>query len=119
MSTVSQARLFWLAAMVAAGLCNGCGSASTMKATPDFSFSANVAALAVTAGGSPQQVTLTATALNGFSGTIGVSVSGLPPGVSASPATLSLTPGTPQQVGLAATATASAGSATAQFTASS
>ena len=39
---------------------------------------------------------LTATAVDGFTGTVGVALSGLPAGVTASPASASLTPGTPQ-----------------------
>lgn len=119
MSTVSRVQFCWLAMLFAVGLSIGCSGGSSTKATPDFSFSANVATLKVTAGGSAQQVTLTATAFNGFSGAISVSVSGLPAGVIASPATLTLTPGISQQIALSAIATASAGSATAQFIAAS
>lgn len=87
-------------------------------AAADFSITASVASVTLTPG-SQQPVTLSATALNGFSGTISVGVSGLPSGVTASPTTFNLVPGTPQQVNLSASAMAAAGSSTAQFTATS
>ena len=62
---------------------------------------------------------LSATALNGFSGTASVAVSGLPAGVTASPASLTLTPGTPQSVTLTAGNNAAAGSANVVFTGTS
>jgi len=118
MSVARQLRLCWLAILVSGGLSSGCGGGAA-KSTPDFSFSANVASLSLTAGGSVQPVTLSATALNGFSGTINVTVSGLPADVTASPSTPSLTPGTPQQVGLSASAAAIKATSTVQFTATS
>jgi outer membrane protein assembly factor BamB len=75
--------------------------------------------LSLTAGGAAQAVTLSAAALNGFSGTINVTVSGLPAGVNASPSTLSLTPGMPQQIGLTASAFAATSTAAVQFIATS
>jgi hypothetical protein len=69
----------------------------------------------VTAGGTAQTVSVLATALNGFSGAIQVTTSGLPTGVTATPATFALTPGTPQSVSFSATATAAATTATVQF----
>jgi hypothetical protein len=78
-----------------------------------------VVSVSLTGGGTEQPVTLSAMALNGFSGSINVSVSGLPAGVAASPSTFTLTPGTPQQVGLAAWPAAIAGTSMVQFTATS
>lgn len=106
--------LCFVAAVV---LCGGCGS-SVMHSEParaDFTLSTNVSTLALTAGGSAQAVSVSAMALNGFSGTIQVTMSGSPAGVTASPATLALAPGTPQQVSFAAAATAAAATATVQF----
>lgn len=119
MSKARQVILCWLAILVSAGFLSGCGGALAAKSTPsvpDFSLSTNVTSLSLTAGGSAQPVTVLATALDGFTGTISMTVSGLPAGVTASPAALSLTPGTPQQVNLAASASAAAGTSTVQVT---
>ncbi len=62
---------------------------------------------------------LTATALNGFSGTANVATTGLPAGVTAVPASLSVTPGTPQNVTLTAGNAAQPGSASVVFTGTS
>jgi hypothetical protein len=119
-----QTRFHWLAiALSVAPIC-GCGGSLASSgtggtgSTADFSISANVSNLSLTSG-SQQPVILSATALNGFSGTISVVVSGLPAGVTASPSTFSLVPGTPQQVGLAASSTAAASTSTVQFVATS
>ncbi len=53
------------------------------SSNPDFSLSATPASQAVTAGGSASY-TVSATLLNGFNGTISLSASGLPSGVTAS-----------------------------------
>jgi outer membrane protein assembly factor BamB len=63
--------------------------------------------LSVTPGANGQ-VTLSSTALNGFSGTIAVAVQGLPTGVTVSPTTLSLTSGNPLVVTLTAASDAPA-----------
>jgi hypothetical protein len=98
----------------------GCGSAtSPVTAKPGFTLSTSVASLTLTPGGSTQTVSLTATPENGFSGSIQVTASGLPGGVTTSPATVTLMPGTPQQVTLAAASTAAAATAHAQFNATS
>jgi hypothetical protein len=88
-------------------------------AQPDFSLAVSPQALSLTIGGTGQPVQLTATALNGFTGTISVAPSGLPAGVTANPATLSLTPGTPQSVTLSAGNSALAGTASVVFTGTS
>ncbi|MGB6745625.1 MAG: PQQ-binding-like beta-propeller repeat protein [Terracidiphilus sp.] len=113
------ARLYWVCVLLAGVFAAGCGGGLKANNSPDFSFSVNVTSLSLTAGGSSQPVTLSATALNGFSGTIHVTVSGLPTGVTASPATATLTPGTPQTVSFTAAATAAAGTSTVQCTATS
>jgi hypothetical protein len=119
MSKTRNNGLTWLAIILSGGLSIGCGSVTATKSTPDFSFSANVSSLALTAGGSAQPVKLSATALNGFSGTINVTTSGLSSGVTASPSTLSLTPGTPQLVSLSASAATTVTTSTVVFTATS
>ena len=64
---------------------------------------------------------LSATAQNGFTGAVNVAVNGgLPTGVTASPSTLSLAPGTPQNLTLTAAAnSAITGNATVTFTGTS
>jgi uncharacterized membrane protein len=79
----------------------------TSPATPDFSLTASPATLALTPGGSGQ-VTLSSTASGGFSGTVAITVTGLPTGVSYVPTTISLTPGTPVTVTLTAASDAPA-----------
>jgi hypothetical protein len=85
----------------------------------DFSLAVSPQSLSLTIGGAGQPVQLTATALNGFTGTTSVALSGLPAGVIASPASVSLTPGTPQSVMLTAGNSAQAGSANVVFTGTS
>jgi hypothetical protein len=124
--------LLWVSCLLLAGLCGGCGGTLTTGggggtggsgggtgATPDFSFSVSAPGVSLTPGGSAQSVTLTATASGGFTGTINVAVSGLPAGVTTSPTTLTLTPGTPLQVNLTAAASAGTSMSTVQFTATS
>lgn len=82
---------------------------------PDFSLSVNPQSLTLTAGASGQQVAVNAAAQNGFSGTVAVALSGLPTGVTASPSTLNLTPGTSQNMTLTAASTATTGNATVTF----
>jgi hypothetical protein len=89
------------------------------SAQPDFSISITPQSLSLITGGPGQQVQLTATALNGFAGSANVVLSGVPTGVTATPASLSLTPGTPQSITLTAANNAPAGSANVLFTATS
>ena len=103
-----------------AGLISGCGSASKTKPVspaPDFTVAASPSSLTLSAAGTAQAVSVSATALNGFSGTIQVAITGLPAGVTASPATLSLAPGTPQQVSFSAGSSAAAANSSVQFVA--
>ena len=88
-------------------------------AQADFSIAVSPQSLSLIIGGAGQPVQLTATALNGFSGTAAVAWSGLPAGVTANPASVSLTPGTPQSVTLTAGNSAQAGSANVVFTGTS
>ena len=64
-------------------------------------------------------VSVTATAVNSFAGTVAVAITGLPAGVTANPATLSLTPGVAQSTTLTAALTAATASATVTFTGTS
>jgi hypothetical protein len=85
----------------------------------DFSLAVSPQSLSLTIGGTGQAVQLTATALNGFTGTIAVALSGLPAGVVASPSSVSVTPGTPQNITLTAGNSAQPGSGNVVFTGTS
>jgi hypothetical protein len=121
----AQTVLLWAFITALVGFFCGCNGMITSNggggggATPDFSLSLSSPSLTLTAGGAAQPVTLTATASGGFTGTIQVALTGLPSGVTASPATLTVTPGTPLVVNLTAASSAAAGSATLQFTGTS
>jgi PQQ-like domain len=86
---------------------------------PDFSLTAAPNSLALTAGAAGQAIAISANALNGFTGNVSIAWSGFPAGVTANPATQTLTPGSPQSVTLAAAANAPAGSATVTVTGTS
>ncbi len=89
---------------------------------PDFSLSVSPSMLSLApggVGGVGQTVQLTATPINGFNGTANIAISGLPAGVTASPASPTVTPGTPQTVTLTAGNTAQPGSASVVFTGAS
>jgi hypothetical protein len=90
----------------------------TAQASADFSLKASTALMNLTAGGAAQTVSISAAALNGFTGTIEVKVTDLPIGVTATPDTFSLSPGTPQAVSLLASSSA-VGAATVKFTGAS
>ena len=86
---------------------------------PDFSLAVVPASLSLTAGSTGKSVSVTANALNGFTGSVSVSLSGLPTGVTASPSTLTLTPGTAKNLTLTAGTSAKAGTATITLTGTS
>jgi hypothetical protein len=111
-------RRLWLrplCVLVLLGTGSGAIASETPQATPNFSLSASLSSLRLIDGGAPDSVTLTAKALDGFSGTIVVKLSGLPSGVTASPAAFSLRPGTPRKVSLVATEKAAVGSSALEF----
>ena len=87
--------------------------------SPDFSLQVSPSSATLTSGGTAQAVTLTAVAANGFTGSVQVTIAGLPQGVTASPATLTLSPGDGQQVSLTASASAPSASSSAVFTGTS
>ncbi|MGA9668623.1 MAG: hypothetical protein WBQ94_05400, partial [Terracidiphilus sp.] len=86
---------------------------------PDFTLAVSPTSLTIMAGATGSKVSVLATALNSFSGTVSIAITGLPAGVTANPATLTLTPGTAQNVTLTAASTAAAGSATVNLTGTS
>lgn len=77
-------------------------------AAADYSLTISPTTLTLSSGGAGSQVSVTATAVNAFSGTVIVAIAGLPAGVTATPATLTVTPGTPQSTTLTALLSASA-----------
>jgi hypothetical protein len=81
---------------------------------PDFSISVAPTSLSLDTGGSGN-VNVSVAGVGGFSSSVSVALSGLPAGVTASPATFSLTPGNQQAVTLSAAAEATAGTVTVTF----
>ncbi len=100
-------------ALVACG--GGNGGSGSGGSQPDFSLAVSPTSQSVNAGSSVS-VFLSALAIDGFSSQISVEVSGLPAGVSVSPMSITLVPGTPQQVTFSAVTTATASNATVVFT---
>ncbi len=76
---------------------------ATMTPAADFSLNASPQSLSL-AGGASTTLNVTAGALNGFSGPVTVTVSGLPGGVTQTSTSYALTPGVPGMVGLRAAA---------------
>ena len=96
-----------------------CGGGSTPQPVADFSLISTPAAFTLVAGGTTQQVSVTASPANAFTGTVSVAISGLPTGVVAQPAALTLTPGSVQNVALTAATTAAPGTAALTLTGTS
>jgi arylsulfate sulfotransferase len=98
----------------------GCGGGGSMtQDAADFSLQAAPSTIAIVPGGTPQTLSITASGSNGFKGTIAVTLGSLPAGVAASPASLSLTPGTLGQFSISASPSAAPGTATITITATS
>ena len=89
------------------------------QATPDFTLSATPATVSLTANGTPATISLLATAQNGFSANVQVTIAGLPAGVTAQPSTITLTPGTAATLTLTAPVGTAAGSSTVMLTGTS
>jgi hypothetical protein len=104
-----------ISGLMACGGGGGSGSQPSPPPTPDFSLAVSPTSQIVNVGSSAS-VSLSATAINGFSSQVTVQVSGLPTGVSVSSTSITLTPGTPQQVNFSAEASAAATSQTVTFT---
>jgi hypothetical protein len=96
-----------------------CGGSSSQKPVPDYSLSATPASITLVPGGAGSQLTVSVSSINGMTGTVTVAISGLPSGVAAQPTTLSLAPGSMQNVTLTAAATATAGAGTLTLTGTS
>jgi arylsulfate sulfotransferase len=98
----------------------GCGGSATTTTPPvaDFTLAVAPTTIMIAPGGPAQQITVTVAAVNGFTGNVSVTVGSLPTGITASPMTLSLTPGTLQQIMVTASSTATAGTASIALQAS-
>jgi len=107
--------LLQLVILVIAGALSGCGGTNS-GGTRDFTLSVDVMSVQISAGVAAHTVTVSSSAVNGFSQPIDVSVSGLPSGVAASPSSFTLAVGSSRQVSLAASASAPAAVTTVQFT---
>lgn len=104
-------------AWVACG-CGGGSSSPPPPATGDFSIAANPTTVTVFPDyGTP--VSISVAAVDGFSSSVSVQVSGLPAGVTASPAVFNVAPGSTQNVLLSASQSASVTTTTATFTGTS
>src|SRR5438270_599096 len=95
------------------------GGSKPAPAAGDFSLTATPASVSLVPGGGGQQISVNAVPANGLTGVVNVAISGLPSGVTAQPAALSLTPGTAQTVTVTASASAVAGSTMVTFTGTS
>ena len=98
--------------------CGG-GGGSHPAAVADFSLSTSPASVSIVGGSAGAQVSVLASAINSFSGTVSVAISGLPSGVKANPATLQLTPGSAQSTTLTASIGAAAATVTVTLTGTS
>jgi hypothetical protein len=99
----------------------GCGGTQMPSNTPtaDFSLGVSPATASVTGGAAGQSISVMASATNGFAATVTVSPGGLPAGVTAKPATLTLMPGVAQNITFAADASVATGAATVTLTGTS
>jgi hypothetical protein len=116
--------LLFLSSVLISGLtaCGGGGGGTGYQPppppTPDFSLTVSPTSQTVN-GGTSALVSLSVMAINGFSSQVSIQVSGLPAGVSFSPTSITVAPGTPQQISLSAAANASAATQTVTFTGTS
>jgi WD40 repeat protein len=101
--------LFLLSAFISS--CGGSGQQGSQPPppppNPDFQIAAMPETLSLTAGGSATSA-LTVTPLDGFTAQVTVQVSGLPAGVTVTPANITLSPNTPETITLLAAANAPA-----------
>jgi hypothetical protein len=105
--------LFWaglLGAVLALSHCGGGGGGgSAPPPSPDFTLSAAPSSLSL-APGTSTSTTVSVTGENGFDSQVNVTISGMPSGVTASPATFNLASGSQQAVKITAGGSAAAAS---------
>jgi hypothetical protein len=95
-----------------------CGSGGTSSAppAPDFTLS-DSGSVSVTPGATTSPISVSVTAVNGFTGNVSVKVSGLPTGATTNPAfPLSVAPGKPQQFTVSVPPSIGAGDSTLSLT---
>jgi hypothetical protein len=111
--------LFSLVTGLTLAACSGGGTGGTGTGpTGDFSIAISPNTITLVQGASSTSATLTATALHGLSGNVSVTITGLPAGVSASPASpLTVALGSSVAVNFTAANTATLGPAVLGFTA--
>lgn len=108
----------------------GCGSGGSATApvtppttppvsTPNFTLTASPVALSITKGQAGAPLSVVATATSGFSGSVTVAISGLPAGVTAVPASLTLVAGIAQSITLSGSTSAPVGNSTLTLTGTS
>lgn len=119
----SRLSVSWLALTLVvllglAGCGGGSGGSHLPPPTPDFSLSVNPTSETLNSGSSVS-LSLSANPVNGFGSQVTIQISGVPGGVGVSPTNVTLTPGTPQQLTLSATATAPSANAQVTFTGTS
>ena len=102
-----------LASMLTLAACGGSSSGSSQPPSPSFVLAATPSSLTIAIGTS-STVQVSATSQNGFSGAVAVVVSGLPSGLSATPASFSLQ-SSPQTVTLTADSSLASGSYSIAF----
>ena len=84
-----------LLCMLLARCGGGSGGAPAVPPTPSFAVSLSPANVTLLQGGASQAVQVSVTAQNGFAGSVSITTSTLPGGVTVSPASLSVTANTP------------------------
>ena len=101
----------------AVGAIAGCGSVSSaggggggQQPSPDFALSLTSASLAIT-GGKTASVTASVIGSNGFTSQVTLQITGLPTGLTYSPPTLLVSPGSPLQITFTAVASIASGTA--------
>ena len=92
---------------------------ASVSVAPDYALVVSPAGATFTAGAKGSPITVKAIPVRGFSRPVRVIITGLPAGVTASPATLTLTPGIAQHVTITASSSALPGKPTLTFTGSS
>ena len=106
-----QPRIVFLGAISMLTVLSGCGGGGSSKSTADFTLAIAPSSVTITPGGAAQTMTVTASPVNGFTGNVSVAVGALPGGVTATPMTLSMAPGSLQQISVTASPAAAVGTA--------
>jgi hypothetical protein len=109
MSDASKKPAGWIGFLCLLLLASCGGGSAPAPPAGDFTLTATPASVPLVLGGVGQQISVNAVPANGFTGMVNVAIAGLPNGVTAQPAALSLTPGAAQTVTLTASASATVG----------